>query len=290
MPYCSKCGYEVLDGETFCEACGTPIRKNSKNTSKRETVFEGKIHKCPRCGEIVDAFQSRCPTCLHELRDTSSSDSINKLAADLQMTFNEGKKIQIVRTSPVPNSKEDIFEFMFMAESNFDEKKYAENRDKESLDAAWLAKIEQCYNKARMTLKNQSDLEPIEELYNRAKQKAAKAESDRQFRAVLPYICLIGGSALCLVQFRPIQSAGAIILVVGIVLLCMNKSKSKPANTNTNPNTYYRPMNSELYPGQYAPYQSGFSSWSNGKKIGWVILNIYTFGIPALISSRNKKR
>lgn len=278
MLFCSKCGYKILEGELFCEECGTPIRKNNKNTSKRETVYEGKIHKCPSCGEVMDSFQSHCPVCGYEVRDGKSADSIGKLFSDLRLAIDEEEKIQIIRTFPIPNGKEDIFEFMFMAESNFDAKKYAELRTEETLDAAWYAKIEQCYNKARLTLKDGSEIQPIEELYNKAKQRAAKAEADDQANRALPYVCLIAGLALCLVKFKPVQYAGVIILIVGIVMLCMRKSKSEPAKTNVP----FDPFgNQQSY---------GYSSWSSGKKAGWIILNIYLMGIPALVYYTKRKR
>ena len=35
--------------------------------------------------------------------------------------------------------------------------------------------------------------------------------------------------------------------------------------------------------------ESGWSSWSTAKKIGWVLLNIYLFGIPLMISAHRRK-
>ncbi len=277
MPYCSKCGYEVKDGESFCENCGTTIRINGSK-SKCIEVFDGKVHKCSRCGEVIDSFQTHCPTCGYELRDTAAADSISKLSFDLRRAYTEDEKVQIIRTFPIPNGKEDIYEFMFMAESNFDAKKYAENRSKDTLDAAWLAKIEQSYNKARMAIKDRSEILPIEELYNKAKQRAAQAESERDLIRALPYICLIAGSALCLVDIKYIQYAGAILLIVGIVMFCMRKSKTEQVKTNTP----FDPFGNQP--------KDGFSSWSSGKKAGWIILNIYTMGIPAIIYWNNRRK
>lgn len=64
MPYCSKCGAQVSAEDKFCSKCGQPINKESSRT----TIYEGEIHKCPNCGEVLDAFSVVCPACGYEIR------------------------------------------------------------------------------------------------------------------------------------------------------------------------------------------------------------------------------
>lgn len=56
MAFCSKCGYEVMDGEKFCEKCGTHIRINGGTTYKSENVCDKKIEREEIKQEIIHTF------------------------------------------------------------------------------------------------------------------------------------------------------------------------------------------------------------------------------------------
>ena len=47
MAFCSNCGKELNSSARFCDGCGTPV---SGAENKRNTVYEGNVHKCPHCG------------------------------------------------------------------------------------------------------------------------------------------------------------------------------------------------------------------------------------------------
>lgn len=84
MAICSKCGSQLPDGAKFCLNCGAQSSGSPENSqsyqagnSKRETVFEGEIHKCPSCGEVLGAFVTTCPSCGYEIRGGKSSASLH---------------------------------------------------------------------------------------------------------------------------------------------------------------------------------------------------------------------
>jgi len=80
----------------------------------------------------------------------------------------EKQKITLVRAFPIPNTKEDIIEFLILASSNICTSSHSAGSDtpqKEEYDA-WLVKIEQCYQKAKMILKSDSDFPKVQEIYN----------------------------------------------------------------------------------------------------------------------------
>ena len=63
-------------------------------------MYEGYIHKCPNCGEVLEAFVTVCPACGYEIRDAKSSSSVQELASKLENitaekmpTFEEKKSI-----------------------------------------------------------------------------------------------------------------------------------------------------------------------------------------------------
>ena len=70
MAFCSNCGKDLNSSARFCDGCGTPV---SGAENKRNTVYEGDIHKCPHCGEVLNSFVVNCPSCGYELRDVQSS-------------------------------------------------------------------------------------------------------------------------------------------------------------------------------------------------------------------------
>ena len=77
MAYCINCGQELADEAKFCAGCGKVVNKNS-STTERKTVYDGTIHKCPNCGEVIESFVSICPACGFELGGKQVSTALEK--------------------------------------------------------------------------------------------------------------------------------------------------------------------------------------------------------------------
>lgn len=165
MAYCNNCGRKISDNVKFCAFCDT------YDNSKRRVVYEGETHQCPQCGEVLEALVLKCPTCGFEFRDTQSSRAIREFARKLENATSQSQRIAIIKSFGVPNNREDIFEFMNMACANFDAYVYASHIDEEDESDAWLAKIEQCYNKAHIIFRNPHDLQKIDDLYFKNKKE-----------------------------------------------------------------------------------------------------------------------
>ena len=169
MAYCKKCGKEIADGAAFCDGCGASIVDEvAQNDNERKTSYDGGIHKCPNCGEPLKAFATVCSSCGYELRDVKSSSALKDLVKKLEVADSEEKRSFAIKNFPVPNTKEDILEFLFMASSNVEGDDIVSN--------AWVAKVEQCYQKAKLTLKDDESFANIEELYKTVKSKVKKAK------------------------------------------------------------------------------------------------------------------
>lgn len=176
MGYCSNCGHKVVDGAKFCSNCGAAIGTTFESTqSQRKAVYDGVIHKCPNCGEILNAFVSKCPTCGYELRGTAVTNAVQELYKNIQVAKSDKEVIRLIKMFPVPNSKEDILEFMVLASSNFDEEEYMAHKGEDNISAAWLSKIEQCHKKASLSL-NSEDMLKVNEIYNAIKARIADAK------------------------------------------------------------------------------------------------------------------
>lgn len=181
MAYCRYCGNELKSGTNYCCNCGksnnidmTCNKKNKCNNdsklSKKNVFFDGEIHKCPSCGEILNSFVSICPSCGYELRGTYSSTAITDFSNMISNCESEKKLISIIENFPIPNTKEDIFEFLVIAKSKI--KNYDKNGNgvldynEKSLLNAWKVKVDQCYEKGKLILDNQNDIMIIEEYYS----------------------------------------------------------------------------------------------------------------------------
>ena len=79
--FCLNCGKQIDDDSEFCCFCGEKVQRiktqpqqkeEPKIESKRNVVYEGNIHKCPNCGEVLKSFEATCPSCGFEFRNTNN--------------------------------------------------------------------------------------------------------------------------------------------------------------------------------------------------------------------------
>ena len=95
--FCPYCGTKLDEGARFCKNCGEAICGDAQeahrtsieqaytgNPTERKTVYEGYIHKCPNCGEVLKAFEMNCPACGYELRDTKASGAVREFELKLE--------------------------------------------------------------------------------------------------------------------------------------------------------------------------------------------------------------
>lgn len=167
MPFCSNCGQQINDGAKFCPSCGTAV-SNEKPNNQRKTVFEGNIHKCPNCGEVLTSFTSNCPSCGYEIRGASNSAAVQEFAVKLASAESRQEKIAIIRNFPIPNTKEDILEFMILASTNI-----VDNLEKD-ISAAWQSKTEQAYQKAQIIFQDEKEFSRIQNIYSQVCVKLTK--------------------------------------------------------------------------------------------------------------------
>ena len=219
MAFCIKCGQELAEGAKFCANCGKAV--NGENlTSQRKTVYEGQIHKCPSCGEVINSFVSNCPTCGHEIRGAQGVSSVRQLAMKLEQleakrppkkginifaqTFGNGaqlqsvdeQKIDLIKNFSIPNTKEDVLEFIVLAAANIDLKVYGLDSSRyqmlaparRELSDAWLAKLEQADRKAEIMFGHTQEYLSMRNVYEN-KMKAIKKQ---KFQIVWLFVGVFG--------------------------------------------------------------------------------------------------
>lgn len=229
--FCSYCGTKLDEGARFCKNCGEaiaqqPVGGTNSNVppkvethqpkaesvkedqrTKRKTVYDGELHKCPNCGELLKSFTTVCPTCAYELRSLHTNSPVEALAKKVEMASSLDDKIELIANFYIPNTKEDIYDFFILAVSNLEDKWY-------DTDDAWRAKLEQAYHKAKLSFGNTPEFEYLEKLYNRTRKEVTKREKGiaaifRRNKVASITALLIGGGVLMLVIGIILLSAGA---------------------------------------------------------------------------------
>lgn len=170
MTFCTNCGCSVNEHANFCPRCGVSIRKdysiNSDGFSERKVTYDGEIKKCPNCGEILKSFTPNCPSCGYELRNSRTTNYILDFSRKLEAAATSKQKDDLIRHFVMPNTKEDIYEFMILAASNLETG--GDNTD------AWLVKLEQAYQKAKYIFGDSPEIKPISNIYNNATKRYSK--------------------------------------------------------------------------------------------------------------------
>ena len=195
MAYCSNCGHLLPDGANFCENCGRQVNRSSSENSKYRQEYAGKLIKCPCCGEALKSFVSVCPACGYELRGASASDAIEKFSIKLENASSKSEKTEIINAYPIPNTKEDILEFMILAVSN------SNNEPDYDILRAWKAKMDQAYQKAKIVFTDKSEFSRCQEKYDqfeanykkekKSKIKIQKDHSLSELMSVMPQIIIV---------------------------------------------------------------------------------------------------
>ena len=220
MAFCMNCGKQLPDGAKFCLECGTKLGNlNAEQATQRETTYEGKIYKCPNCGDILDAYESVCESCGYERRGTSATSSVQELSKKLQeikskklssafMETMDGERSRseeaanLIRSFPIPNAKEDLFEFAVMAASNFETDYWSMNSLQRTESDAWKSKFEQAYQKAKIIFGEDKEFLLLQSLYQQKMVDMKKGKSKNGFWLLVLILSLLIGPLLLLVLYQ----------------------------------------------------------------------------------------
>ncbi len=245
MAFCSSCGAEIKDNSKFCSECGIAI---SQSEGKRKTEFEGTIHKCPNCGETLNAFAVTCFSCGYELREATTSTAVQEFAKRFELAKDEEQRVNLIRNFVIPNTKEDILEFIILASTNAG----IDNESQEIVNA-WLVKLEQCHHKVNLMLVNDQDYEKITQIYKKTYKRVKKAQRSSNYGkidiypnsqkqasgGITKYLGIISGLVLFIIAINLEKSNGAgdgvICEFIGGILVMVSSGlifKKQPRNAD----------------------------------------------------------
>jgi hypothetical protein len=179
-----KLGEDVDEVEIILDAKFHELQNKPKLPKEKH----GNIKTCPACGEPIESFQIYCASCGHEFTSIAKNISIlelvNKIdtieSEKLKTTGNlkaterltrsndfEMRKIELITNFPIPNTKEDILEFLAYSVSKGTNSMTATG----GIGGAWNTKAKEIIIKARILFKNDTDFNiHLNELERKLKQ------------------------------------------------------------------------------------------------------------------------
>lgn len=184
------------------------------------------LKNCPSCGAPINSFAARCPNCGVETSSTTQATACQELCNRLDyiestrpkesiFTFVTGlankaldnhsisptdqQKIELISNFIVPNTKADILEFIFLAQTRI---KSCQELSKTSTDEyvslfqgelqkVWEAKLDQTIEKARIVLANDPEFSAVLRTYTTQKfiQQGVCQYCGGKFKGVFTKVC-----------------------------------------------------------------------------------------------------
>lgn len=172
--FCNKCGASIRDDSQFCNSCGA---RTDLSPTARKISYDGSVHKCAYCGEILKSFESVCPACGNEIRDVKASSVVSELQEKLEKAPNDQQRILIISGFSIPNTKEAILEMMMLASANLDITIYIDKLHEEDVSDAWLSLLSRCYIKAKSSFGDRPEFSIAQKLYGDVQSRIEEAKA-----------------------------------------------------------------------------------------------------------------
>lgn len=209
---CGKCGQRLKSDSKFCGKCGSQIVQ-STNTKVNQTrdfnTQQEDFNRCPNCGSNISRMEIQCHFCGFQIAQRSVPNSVKSFAEELSRIEFEAKddfeglteayqyegkretekrygsksferKISFINSFPIPNTVEEIIEFILLAIANIDTKFGLNSADnirygkpgmlyytEIKLATTWINKLEQAYNKALILFPDDPLFPRVQDIYIR---------------------------------------------------------------------------------------------------------------------------
>lgn len=166
----------------------------------RKQEYAGIILKCPNCGASITRGTAICKECGYHITEQVAATAVRAFNVQLMEIERRRKstlgkvfigrsgldpvdqqKLSLIRSFPIPNNIDDIFEFVTLAVANIDvglskntlqhklniREKRAETVDTiaTTISDAWVSKLQQLYQKAKNAFPKDPTFESIKKIY-----------------------------------------------------------------------------------------------------------------------------
>lgn len=151
----------------------------------------GNIVTCPNCGAQIPGGAAKCPECGFEFRNTDANRSAQRFCDGLQSASD---KKMYISTFPVPNTADDLLEFLSLVQGKARKHKLAmfneESLSSESiLEQAYWELYGNCINKAKFNFANDPRFIPYFEDYEK---RGKKTSDEIKMVGILVAFMIIG--------------------------------------------------------------------------------------------------
>lgn len=194
------------------------------------------VKSCPNCGANIKAFSGRCEACGTEIQGLAVSKSVKEFAQMIGMANSDEQRINLIKAFPIPNTKEDVMEYMILASSNIG---YKNNEDTKEYEEAWITKFTQIYQKAKLVFAGDSDFSKIENIFEETLMRKENADNERKKKEIirllisnLGTVCGVIAVIISVVMDFMDMNSSMIQLLGVIVLLASADSLKKKACEN----------------------------------------------------------
>ena len=151
------------------------------------TTKYGDVKKCPSCGQPIEPGTIRCESCGYAFRGVESVSSVEKFSKMMrdieekhankrggiisellgEISFgNSGRDKELytaITTFPIPNSKEDLIEFILYLQPKANDKKFemGKTMSEVKLGKAYCQKYQECLTKANYFLQDDPQFQTL---------------------------------------------------------------------------------------------------------------------------------
>lgn len=164
-------GIDLDEFEMILDARLVEMKKAEAEKSAPKSDKYGDVRKCPNCGAIVGAFKGICPECGHEFSNIDANLSSKRLYEALSKESSSKKKIEVIETFPLPNTKTDILEFLTALKPRISDTTSV-------FTPAYLKKYTECIEKAKVSFMGDKQLQPFIDEF-------AKIEKDLKIKKLI---------------------------------------------------------------------------------------------------------
>ena len=193
MNYCGRCGTVLPEGSVFCPECGMKLSEALKSESSEQQDLTDKIIKCPNCGaDIVSG--STCPLCGYIFKSGAMSKIVQDFSDALQRARSDEERVGLIANFPIPNFKEDILDFLFLASANLTE------GASDPVFNAWIVKFDQGCQKAKILVREVEESATLQGLVEGTQARIAEYKRKRVAKKITMTLTENKGIPLALVN------------------------------------------------------------------------------------------
>ena len=162
--------------------------KMGKEQNNPKSNKYGDVRKCPNCGAVVPAFKGTCPECDYEFVNIEANLSSKLLSDKLLNEWKEEKKIEIIETFPIPNSKADLLEFLTALKPRVE-------GSRNQLTDAYFKKYKECLEKAKISFNGDSQLKYFIDDFPKLEKRVA-TQKNRKLIIISKVLIVLGVIAI----------------------------------------------------------------------------------------------